>query len=333
MSNRTNEHLRAVLTAIEDIAPEPPPLPAASSIQPIRRRPLLVAVAAFVAVLIVIGVGTLTLTRRVDGNQETATTPSSQPTTTITVEPVAATPAAYGLGPDAEGWEIRGVLEDRDGNRLVSLLDMNAGPSDEEGVLPGLLMWVGPSAERQLAAIDAGVETAEWTFPLQGAEAAVIASGTDAGVVVWRTPEGRAVSAEYNRLGHQEAQDLLQKVEPINQPEWDILIEGNGHQIDAIQVNDVWAFRHDPQASDHALHSGTAAIVDDCLRVGDAIVVWPVERFDEATDLIAAIKNGATSQVVIGGGGISLDEGSTLEQIPPIITDHCPTDVVWYGAP
>ena len=92
-------------------------------------------------------------------------------------------------------------------------------------------------------------------------------------------------------------------------------------------------FRHDPQASDDALHSGAAHIADGCLWVGDAIVVWPVERFDEAAALIAAVKGGETPQVKIGGGGIGLEESATPNQIPTFITDLCPTSVVWYGAP
>ncbi len=82
-----------------------------------------------------------------------------------------------------------------------------------------------------------------------------------------------------------------------------------------------------------ALHSGTPEIVDGCLVVDNTIVVWHVDRLDEADEAVAAAKAGESPQLLIGGGGISLDEGATPDQIPSTITDLCPTSAVWFGAP
>ncbi|MFQ5948588.1 MAG: hypothetical protein ACE5KX_06995 [Acidimicrobiia bacterium] len=82
-----------------------------------------------------------------------------------------------------------------------------------------------------------------------------------------------------------------------------------------------------------ALHSGTPEIIDGCLVIDDTIVVWHVDRIDEAAKAIEAVKAGESPQLLIGGGGISLDEGARPDQIPTAITDRCPTSAVWFGAP
>ena len=62
-------------------------------------------------------------------------------------------------------------------------------------------------------------------------------------------------------------------------------------------------------------------------------MVWHFDRIDEAAEAIAAAKAGESPQLLIGGGGISVDEGATQDQIPTIITDLCQTSAVWFGAP
>ena len=94
----------------------------------------------------------------------------------------------------------------------------------------------------------------------------------------------------------------------------------------------VWVFQHDPETVMQALHSGIAEIVNGCLYVDDAIVVWHVDRLDEAARVIAAVQSGEQPDLLIGGGGISLDEGASPEDLPPVITDLCPTSVVWFGS-
>ena len=103
--------------------------------------------------------------------------------------------------------------------------------------------------------------------------------------------------------------------------------------IEALQIDGVWVFQHQPEFANQALHSGTAEIVDGCLVVDNTIVVWSVDRINEATEAIAAVKAGESPQLLIGGGGISLDEGARPDQIPAVITGRCPTSAVWFGAP
>ena len=103
--------------------------------------------------------------------------------------------------------------------------------------------------------------------------------------------------------------------------------------IEALQIDGVWVFQHQPEAAMNALHGGTPEIVDGCLVIDNTIVVWHVDRIDEATEAIAAVKAGESPQLLIGGGGISLDEGDRPDQIPAVITDRCPTSAVWFGAP
>ena len=102
--------------------------------------------------------------------------------------------------------------------------------------------------------------------------------------------------------------------------------------VEAMQIDGVWVFQHNPDGSNAAHHSGTAEVVDGCLMVDDTIVVWHVDRIDDATQAIAAIKAGDTPQLLVGGGGISIDEDASPDLIPAVINERCPTRAVWYGA-
>ncbi|MEA2001324.1 MAG: hypothetical protein U9N84_05495 [Actinomycetota bacterium] len=110
-------------------------------------------------------------------------------------------------------------------------------------------------------------------------------------------------------------------------------LTGTANGIEAFQIDGVWVFQHNPEGWDDALHSGTADVVNGCLVVDGTIVIWHIDRIDEAADVIAAINAGGAPQLLIGGGGISLNEGATPDQIPAIIADQCPTSAVWFGAP
>jgi hypothetical protein len=109
--------------------------------------------------------------------------------------------------------------------------------------------------------------------------------------------------------------------------------DGDRTGIEAFEIDGVWVFQHQPEVAMDALHSGTPEIVNGCLVVDNTIVVWHFDRTDDAAEAIAAAKAGESPQLLIGGGGISLDEGATPDQIPTIITDLCPTSAVWFGAP
>jgi hypothetical protein len=103
--------------------------------------------------------------------------------------------------------------------------------------------------------------------------------------------------------------------------------------IEPVQIDGVWVFQYDADAGMDALHSGVAEIVDGCLYVDGAIVVWHTNQLDEAARVIAAVKSGEQPDLLIGGGGISLDEGASPDDIPAVVTDRCPASVVWFGAP
>ena len=109
--------------------------------------------------------------------------------------------------------------------------------------------------------------------------------------------------------------------------------DGDRTGIEASQIDGVWVFQHQPEVVMNALHSGTPEIVNGCLVVDNTIVVWHFDRVDEAAEAVAAAKAGENLQLLIGGGGISVDEGATQDQIPTIITDLCQTSAVWFGAP
>jgi hypothetical protein len=106
-----------------------------------------------------------------------------------------------------------------------------------------------------------------------------------------------------------------------------------GDEVAAVRIDDVWVFQHDPVGWDDALHGGLAEIRDGCLYVDEAIVVWHVDEIDEVGEIIADLKAGQQREVLVGGGGISLDEGASPEAIPATIVEHCPTSAVWFGAP
>jgi hypothetical protein len=82
-----------------------------------------------------------------------------------------------------------------------------------------------------------------------------------------------------------------------------------------------------------ACHPDDKPLPDGCLYVDDAIVVWPTDRLDEVTAIIAAVNSGEEPDLLIGEGGISVAEGASPTDLPPVITDLCPTSVVWFGAP
>jgi hypothetical protein len=101
--------------------------------------------------------------------------------------------------------------------------------------------------------------------------------------------------------------------------------------IEPVQIDSVWVFEYRPAMAMDGLHSGLAEIVDGCLYVDGAIVVWAGNRLEEASSVVDAIKSGGRPELLIGGGGISTREGASPEDLPAVITDLCPTQVVWFG--
>jgi hypothetical protein len=103
--------------------------------------------------------------------------------------------------------------------------------------------------------------------------------------------------------------------------------------VEAEQMNGAWVFSYarGPSSSDEALHSGRAAVVDGCLQVGDAVVVWYEHHLDTVEDVIGRIDKGETVDLRIGGGGIGLDEGSTVDDFPRSVREHCSPSEIWYS--
>ncbi len=103
--------------------------------------------------------------------------------------------------------------------------------------------------------------------------------------------------------------------------------------VTAVQIDGVWVFEYSPNSGMTALHSGTPQIIDGCLVIDDTIVVWDSAGLDQAAAAIDAAKAGESPQMLIGGGGLSLDEGTDPSEIPDAITEKCPTRAVWFAAP
>lgn len=103
--------------------------------------------------------------------------------------------------------------------------------------------------------------------------------------------------------------------------------------IGAEQYDNVWVFEHAPAAGPDALYTGTVSIVDGCLFVGDAIVVWHASRQSDPQALIKAVQAGEDLTVALGGAGIgedSMAEGDP-RPIPTFISERCPTTSVWFA--
>ena len=101
----------------------------------------------------------------------------------------------------------------------------------------------------------------------------------------------------------------------------------------ATQIDGVWVFEYSPNGGMDALHGGTPEIVDGCLVIDSTIVVWPSDKLDEAAAAIAAARAGESPQLLIGGGGLSIEEGTDPSQIPTVVSDLCPTNAVWFASP
>jgi hypothetical protein len=88
-----------------------------------------------------------------------------------------------------------------------------------------------------------------------------------------------------------------------------------------------WVFFHDPPGSATALHQGSAAIVHDCLVVGDAVVIWRPMHRSTVDELLVRIDAGEAPTVRVGGGGLSLEEDGP-DNFPPEVVERCnPTEV------
>jgi len=100
--------------------------------------------------------------------------------------------------------------------------------------------------------------------------------------------------------------------------------------IESAQLNDVWIFQQDSLEESEDFHVGAAEIRNDCLYVGEAVVVWDQELLNQAEELIVDAQAGEEQEVSLGGRGSRLDDLDT--ETSAIISDICSTQMVWFTA-
>lgn len=108
-----------------------------------------------------------------------------------------------------------------------------------------------------------------------------------------------------------------------------------GPRIVTEKIDDTWVFFYDelPAVSMQSKFEGRASISDGCLYVDGMIVIWDRQRFEELEQTILRLQDHKVVNLHGGGGGVSLSEGATPDQIPAVITDRCKTSTVWFSEP
>ena len=108
-----------------------------------------------------------------------------------------------------------------------------------------------------------------------------------------------------------------------------------GPTIVTEKIDDTWVFFYDelPSVSMQSKFEGKASISDGCLYVDNMIVIWDRQRFEELKQTILRLQDHKIVRLHGGGGGVSLSEGATPDQIPRVITDRCKTSTVWFSEP
>jgi hypothetical protein len=107
-----------------------------------------------------------------------------------------------------------------------------------------------------------------------------------------------------------------------------------GAGVESQQIDSTWVFTYseEPSLDMHALHGGSATVADGCLEVGDMVVVWHDHHLPALRDVIASVQLGEAPRLELGGGGVSLDEGAAIEDIPAGVREHCAPSGVWYAS-
>ena len=77
----------------------------------------------------------------------------------------------------------------------------------------------------------------------------------------------------------------------------------------------------------------SALVCAGCLQVDDSVVVWYAHHLDTVEEIIGRIDKGETVELLVGGGGRSLDEGDTMGDFPDIVREHCSPSAIWYTSP
>lgn len=108
-----------------------------------------------------------------------------------------------------------------------------------------------------------------------------------------------------------------------------------GSDIEAQELSGAWVFSYaeEPTVIMDALGGGQAAVVDGCLQVDDSVFIWYEHHLDTVEEIIGRIDKGEKVVVRIGGGGFSVDEGSTVDDFPESVREHCSPTAIWYTSP
>lgn len=109
-------------------------------------------------------------------------------------------------------------------------------------------------------------------------------------------------------------------------------LAGRSFEVKTVGETDVFVSTGDSADQDEALHSGTARVVDGCLFVGDALVVWPSnDGMVSANDALSKAKAGADDLFQLTGGGISTKEGDAKLDVSGLGI-KCNAEHVWFAS-
>ncbi len=228
MNDRINEHVGAVLTAIDEVTPEPPPLPMAPSKQSVRRRPLPVAAGAFAAVLVVIGLVALAVRSGVDEIQDVATVPSAPASTTTLVsdDDMALSLPRFTIA--LRNWSIVDVVDS--GQAATAILSEAGVDGERSGAI--ISVWRDSPGDRPGAGYEAalashGLAEHLGTAEIDGWAAEVFRyDGEDPQhQFLWQNTDSITVEVVVFRADYDDAKQIVAAIAPITEESWAELVD------------------------------------------------------------------------------------------------------------
>lgn len=238
MTDRTSEPFKAVLQAIADVAPESPALSSVPPKRSVRRRPALVAGAAFVAVLLIVGLGALVIRQGREESRDVATVPGVSLTTTSTslmTTPATAEPVRTGPLPrytiDLVDWSVVEVsdsasstvailgqnTEDGGGGRaIISVWSDN--PGDPPGTGYQTALAAANADGEHLGGVDINARTVEAFADRYGGEA------TTDYQFLWQNTGTITVEVVVFTDDFEDAKRIVTSIAPITEESWTELV-------------------------------------------------------------------------------------------------------------
>ncbi|MDX2468632.1 MAG: hypothetical protein QNL12_15050 [Acidimicrobiia bacterium] len=223
MNDRTHEQVGAVLTAIDEITPEPPPFPVSPVRRPANRRPVPVAVGAFALVLVVIGMAAMAMRSPIDESRDAVGAPDTSPAPAASDEQAPAiTLPRFTL--DLPGWHIVGINHSdlttatvfsrsrtEETPEQVVLAVQSDGPDDPPGTRYAAAVASNLHAEDLgTVSIDDGIAVQAFRF---GGE-------SPSYEFIWRNTETVMVQVVVLGVGYEEAKEIAAALIPITQEHW-----------------------------------------------------------------------------------------------------------------